>query len=526
MDSNRRLFLKQLGVGAAGLGLLGSLPASVAAASRTGARAPRSTPEAQGVASEGVLAFLDALGQSKHEFHSFMLLRHGHVVAEGWWRPYRSEAPHMMYSLSKSFTSTAVGLAVAEKRLTVNDRVVSFFPGELPETVSENLAALRVKDLLTMSVGHAKDSTGSLWAEENWVRKFLSLPIEHPPGTVFLYNSGATYMLSAIVQRLTGQKLVDYLQPRLFGPLGIAGISWETCPRGINTGGWGLKIQTEGVAKFAELYLQKGKWDGKQLLPAAWVEEATTFKIQQPSPDLERAKKESDWHQGYCYQFWRCRHNGFRGDGAFGQYAVVMPEQDAVLALTSETSNMQGELNLVWEHLLPAMKPGVLPAETARQRQLKERLSSLALPLPAGQVSSPVANRISGRPLELKSNEAGVQNVVLRFSGHSCEFSLKDNQGQYSVHCGLGRWLDGETAMPGTPPKLTQGKLPSVSKVAAAGAWKDERTFEMVWRYYETPHHDTVTCRFEDDKVRVEYLDSMTAMNPGRKDKRPALEGA
>ncbi len=275
----------------------------------------------------------------------------------------------------------------------------------------------------------------------------------------------------------------------------------------------------------AELYLQKGKWNGRQLLPAEWVEEATTFKIQQPSPDLERAKKESDWHQGYCYQFWRCRHNAFRGDGAFGQYAIVLPEQDAVLAITSETSNMQGELNLVWEHLLPAMKQTPLPPQKAQAKQLKERLGSLMLPLPSGQPSSPLAARISGKPLPIKSNAACVQSVQLRFSGRSSVFTLKDDKGEYTVNCGLGRWLDGQTAMPGTPPKLTQGKLPPVSKVAAAGAWKDERTFEMVWRYYETPHHDTVTCRFDGDKVRVEYLDSMTAMNPGRKDRRPPLEG-
>src|SRR5512133_1061631 len=279
-NSSRREFLKRLGVSAAGIGL--TLPSfdSLGAVRKFSRTLPRSAPEAQGVDSKSILDFLDAIPHSKHEFHSFILARHGEVIAEGFWKPYRAESPQMMYSMSKSFTSTGVGFAVAEGRLTVNDPVISFFPEELPSDVSENLRALQVKHLLSMSVGHAQDSTGFLWAEDNWVRKFLSLPIANQPGTAFLYNSGATYMLSAIISKVTGQKLVDYLKPRLFEPLAIDGITWETCPCGINTGGWGLKIQTEGLAKFGELYRLKGEWNGKRLLPAAWVEEATSFKIQ------------------------------------------------------------------------------------------------------------------------------------------------------------------------------------------------------------------------------------------------------
>ena len=517
--------MKQAGFGAAALSLAWPGPECFAAGLAFGNRLPRSTPEAQGISSEGILSFLEALGKSQHEFHSLILMRHGHIVAEGYWRPYRRESPQMLYSLSKSFTSTAIGFAVAEKRLSVDDRVLAFFPQDRPETVSEHLAALRIKDVLSMSVGHAKDSTPSFRGEENWVRAFLSLPIEHPPGTAFLYNSGATYMLSAIVQKVSGQKLIDYLQPRLFGPLGIEHTSWESCPRGINTGGWGLKVQTESLARFAQFYLQKGKWNGKQLLPAEWIEEATSFKIQQPAPDLERAKRESDWHQGYCYQFWRCRHQAYRGDGAFGQYAIVLPEQDAVIAITSESANMQGQMDLIWEHLLPAMKDTAVPAAPDAQARLKQKLGSLAI-LPAkGQMASPRAAAISGKRFEIKSNEAGVQSVSFQFHRGSCLFSLKDGKGEYTVRCGLGRWLDGETAMPGTPPKLTSGKLAPISKIAAGGTWKDDNTFEMTWRFYETPHHDTVTCRFEGQKVRVEYLDSLTAMTPGRKDKRPTLEG-
>ena len=183
---------------------------------------PRSTPEAEGVSSEGILDFLEAAAKSNHEFHSFMVLRHGKVVAEGWWNPYRSDLKHTMYSCSKSFAATAVGFAVAEKKLTVEDKVIAFFPEDLPATMPPFLAELRIKDLLSMSVGHEKDPTSKVSAREaDWVKAFFAIPIVHQPGTKFLYNSAATFMLSAIVQKVTGQKIVDYLKPRLFDPLGI-----------------------------------------------------------------------------------------------------------------------------------------------------------------------------------------------------------------------------------------------------------------------------------------------------------------
>jgi CubicO group peptidase (beta-lactamase class C family) len=233
---------------------------------------PRSTPAAQGLSAAAILSFVERAEASIEALHSLMLVRHGHVIAEGWWSPYGPKLPHMLFSLSKSFTSTAVGLAVAEGRLTVQDRVLSFFPQDAPAEVSENLAAMRVRDLLSMSTGNADDTFGPMHeaADGNWVRAFLARPVEYAPGTHFLYNTGATYMCSAIVQKLTGQTLLDYLTPRLFAPLGIEGARWESCPRGINHGGTGLHVRTEDIARFGQLYLQKGLWQGQRLLSEAW----------------------------------------------------------------------------------------------------------------------------------------------------------------------------------------------------------------------------------------------------------------
>lgn len=531
MSSNRRIFLKQLGFTSAGLGLISVLPGCQTAGRAPGNyHLPRSTPEAQGVSSANISAFLDAVAASKHEFHSLMIARHGHVVAEGWWAPYGPEYIHTMYSMSKSFTSTAVGFAVSEGKLSVEDKVISFFPDDLPTEISEHLVSLRIKHLLTMSVGHTKEPTGAVVKTENWVKTFLAWPIPNEPGTNFLYNSTATYMCSAIVQKVTGQRVIDYLQPRLFRPLGIEGETWETCPRGINTGGWGLSIQTEGLAKLGQLYLQKGNWLGKQIIPTKWVEEATTFKIQQPFPAKPaRPNAENDWLQGYCYQFWRCQHNAYRGDGAFGQFTIVLPEHDAVIAITSESGSMQGELDLVWEHLLPAFKARALPTNALQHGHLQQKLKALALPLPYSRISKNVSGTISGKTFKLANNSLGLEFARFDFEDDRCTSTFLGGGGNYPIVSGFGSWRRGATNLPGTPPRLISGGAPkpgTLAKIAASADWKDAQTLELTWRYYETPHHDTVTCRFSNDgkELKLAFRNSIVQMR-NAKDARGELTG-
>ena len=218
---------------------------------------PRSSPEAQGVSSSSVLSFVEAVDKID-SMNSVMVVRHGMVVAEGWWSPYRAEARHSLYSLSKSFTSTAVGLAIADGKLSLDDEVLKFFPDDAPAETSNNLQAMRVSDLLRMSTGQQAEPPRT--PTEPWAKTFLAQPVPFKPGTHFLYNTSATYMLSAIVQKVTGQTVLDYLQPRLFEPLAIESPTWETSPQGISAGGYGLSIRTEDIAKFGQLYLQKGKW--------------------------------------------------------------------------------------------------------------------------------------------------------------------------------------------------------------------------------------------------------------------------
>lgn len=301
-----------------------------------------------------IAAYEKAFEAADIEIHSIMVLHHGRVVAEKWWNGAGPEAPHILNSVSKSFTATAVGFGIAEGLISLDDKVVSFFPDKVPADHSPNLEAMTIRNLLTMSTGQTKEPSRR---GADWIADFMAAPVDDTPGAHFRYNSMATFMLSAIMQKVSGQKLTDYLESRLFGPLGITGYRWDENPQGIACGGWGLYIKTEDMAKFGQLFLQDGVWNGKRVLPEGWVAEASSRKIASgPAGNETLEDPDSDWTQGYCYQMWRCRHNAYRADGADGQYIVVIPDHDAVVALTANTGNMGAELNYVWEHILPALK--------------------------------------------------------------------------------------------------------------------------------------------------------------------------
>jgi CubicO group peptidase (beta-lactamase class C family) len=334
---------------------------------------PRSTPEAQGIPTQAIIDFVHQADSTVDTFDSFMILRHGRVIAEGYWKPAADDVPHILNSVSKSFNATAIGLAIHEHKLKLTDHVLQFFPADAPPNPSANLQAMTVRDLLTMSGGDAVEPKAI--NGDPSVRQFLAQPVVYPPGTHFQYNAMGAYTLSAIVTRVTGQTTLEFLKPRLFAPLGIQNPRWDASTEGNSLGGYGLYLRTEDIAKFGQLYLQKGKWNGRQLIPRQWVEQATSKQID--NEHESHAKIGPDWVQGYGFQFWRCRHNAYRADGAGGQFIVVMPDQDAVVAITANTGNLEGELNAIWDNLLPAFQPNPLPPNPAAQQKLAEALSTL-----------------------------------------------------------------------------------------------------------------------------------------------------
>ncbi len=464
----------------------------------------RSTPEAEGIPSSAVLDFVRAVEQHSHPLdavQSFMLLRHGQVAAEGWWTPYGPQFPHSLFSLSKSFTSSGIGLAVAEGLLSVDDPVLKFFPDDAPADPDENLKAMRVRHLLTMNTGHMDDTYERVRGgyDQNWPRAFLSLPVEYAPGTWFRYNTGATYMLSAIITKLTGQPLLDYLRPRLFDPLRIENPSWEIDPQGISLGGTGLHVRLEDIAHFGQMYLQQGMWNGQRILSEAWIAEAT-----RAHSDNSNTQTNPDWIVGYGYQFWRCRHDCYRGDGAFGQYCVVMPEQDAVLAIFSGVRDLQAVLDKVWTHLLPAMQPQALAANPQAHGELRDTLATLSLPLPHGQPSSPGMERWWGKPYLLDPNDLELESVTLQSSDTGSTLVLRDGRGAHLIQVGGGRWQRGMTDMHG------RGDEP----VAASGAWTAPDSYEVRLCFYEGEFCPTMRFHYTGDQLQMQIEPNVAWANP------------
>jgi len=457
-----------------------------------------SAPEAQGVAPRALFDWLDAVERDVDALHSFVLVRHGKIISEGWWTPYEKDRPHMLYSLSKSFTSTAIGMAADEGRLSLDDKVAAFFPDRLPALPSDNLARMRVRDLLCMGSGNANDTLTPMkeGADADWIKVFFAQPVEHEPGTFFKYNTGATYMLSAILQKATGQSLLDYLTPRLFGPLGIQDATWEVSPQGIHTGGYGLKVKTRDIAALGQLYLQKGTWNGKRLLSEKWVGLATSKQISNGD------KPDSDWSQGYGFQFWRCRHNAYRGDGAFGQYCIVMPDQDAVLAITSGLGDMQQVLDLVWKHLLPAMRPEPLAPDPATRTLLADKLASLTLGPVKGERLSPSA-AVSGTCFTFDDNEKGLQALTLSQDANGVTLALRNVHGEQRIGCGFGQWSAGDVTFERAltlPVATVNGR----QAIAASGAWAAPDLYVARVYFRETPYRLTMSLHFKDDHL---YLD-------------------
>ena len=451
----------------------------------------RSTPELQGVKSGAILDFLQEVEKIRtadmgQDFHSFMLLRHGYVIAEGWWEPYKKDSPHVLFSLSKSFTSTAIGFAVQEGLLSVEDDVVSYFQEECQDP-SSFLSKMKIKHLLSMNTGHIVDTTDFFFRREdgNWTKAFFEVPVEKEPGTQFLYNTGATYMLSVILQKITGMKLIDYLQPRLFEPLSITGATWETCPKGYNTGGFGLRVKTEDIAKFGQLYLDNGKLNGKELLKEDWIREATS------GISDNSANGPGDWGQGYGYQFWRCRHNAYRGDGAFGQYCIVMPEMDAVLAITGGMKDLQKPLEIVWNKLLPGFMDNELP-ESKDNKRLRDKLSSLQLLVPEGQKHSTLMSGIKSKSYRLDPNPFQLNEISISFEPENVILSVTDEK-KHEYRIGMEYWTQGIV--------IFQDKE---EPAAFIGSWKNDTTLLLNVRLLEMPFAIRFCIQFMKDELILE----------------------
>jgi CubicO group peptidase (beta-lactamase class C family) len=446
----------------------------------------RATPESLGIPSGAVMAWLDELERIAPNFHSLMIVRHGKVAAEGWWAPNGPDIPHELYSVSKSFTSTAVGMAISEGRFGLDDTVLSFFPNEAPAQVGSNLAAMKVRHLLAMCTGHDESTVDQAEHDTkgDLIRRFLALPVPEAPGSRFVYNTPASYMLSAIVQKRTGLNLVDYLEPRLFEPLGIDRPAWESDSQGVAMGGFGLELRTEEIARFGQLYLQKGVWDGRRLISAEWIEAATSVQIDaRPSFNLN-----PDWRQGYGYQFWRGRHDSFRADGAFGQFCIVVPGADLVVAMTAGIGPMHLVTEALWDLVLARLAPGPLPEDSATRQGLVARLAALRLAPETGESASPLEEDLAGVEFAVDPNPFQIGALRLEFSPRGGRLIVRSGAGGRPriVEFGRGEWRKGTSAL------VPQWRgLPLI----ASGVWPRPDCLELdVCLYTDAPR-----CKFRFD---------------------------
>lgn len=449
---------------------------------------PTSTPSAQGVDALGLLAVIDALESDGHDPHSLLVARHGHVVARGWWAPYAPERVQLVYSLSKSFTATAVGLLVDEGRLSLDQPVLDLLPpGDLPAGVDvpDRYRRLTLGHCLTMATGHDGEGWGPEVTRATYdqpgegdrtdpvLAAILASPPEHEPGTAWAYNQIATYLAAGAVRGVTGSSVLSLLRERvlpLLDPRGGGDVVWHRTVTGRELGFSGIHVGSDAILALAQLHLDHGQWDGSVLLSPDWVRTATT-----PTglPNRE-ADPNPDWREGYGCSFWSARH-GYRGDGAYGQYAIVLPEQDMAVAITSETLDMQAVLDLVWDHLLPAVGHVDESGDELADAALEERLATLAVPTPSSSAQGPE----TGWWVRAEDSTLPPAYAAMSLSpgGAAYEMVLDCHGTKVVLDVGDGTWASSTLAVGGV-------ELP----VVASGGWDGDGCFSADVRLIETPH--------------------------------------
>lgn len=478
---------------------------------------PRSTPEEQGVASVALHRLLEAMDTGEQiNPHSLMVLRRGHVILEAAWAPYTLNRVHMLYSMSKTFVATAVGLAWDEGILSLDEKLTDIFPDFLS---SRSVRQITLRHLLIMSTGSRFNELGSVLCQD-WRREYLNSGLKFEPGTAFEYNSMNTYMLAAALQRKTGMGLVDYLRPRLFEPLGMGGYTWETCPQGIETGGWGLNLYLEDAAKLGELYRRGGAWPGetgvRRILSQEWVAQATREQI---------PTRGGECRNGYGYQVWiNERQGAYQFMGAFGQYVVVFPQEEIVIALYSGSTRLfaQGTLMKAFGALLDSAAPCPLPRDEAQVQALGSYAAQLQLNAddaldntssdPA--VFDKIARQLDGREYMLEENICSVFPLVIQ-SVHSNYTSgvfflrLERKRGKLSL-------VLYEKTDCNRIPLSSEGYehcevvLQGEEQPAAVRTqWRLDRDGAIVLRasisYVETPNTRIITLFFTKDQLRLVF---------------------
>ena len=363
---------------------------------------PRVTPESVGIPSKAIEAFVHNAKVSGIEMHSLMVLRHGKVCAEGWWKPYGPEKLHNVHSFTKTFVATAIGLLVEDGVISLEDKLLSFFPEEAPENPSENLQKMNLHHLLSMSTGHHDEP--NIRGTKDFVRAFLAWPVEHEPGTWFRYNSQASHMLGRVIHKVTGKTFPEFLRERILDKMGFGHIECSLAGDGFPSGGGGFALTTEDMARLGQLYLDGGKWKGEQLVPESWIRAATV--PQSDNSNGEHRDGNEDWEAGYGYQLWQNDPwLSYRFDGAFGQEALVYPEQDLLVICTAATSKIAELFRLSHRFFMNQVVDGALPENPVACKHVQELMQNLCLEEVEPSGASWLQEKADGLRLALGKND-------------------------------------------------------------------------------------------------------------------------
>ena len=455
---------------------------------------PKMSPESMGISSDRLLHMMKKLAELEY-FNSIVILRHGHCVLECWQSPFERETPHQLFSLSKSFTSCAIGLAQSEGLLKVTDKLISFFPEYAECVTDKRMLNVSLEDLLTMRSGHLVCATKYMFGQQDYIKAFLSSKLDTEPGTRFTYNSGATYMLSAVIHKVANENVREYLIPRLFKVLQIVPGIWECCPQGINLGGWGLSLTTDDLAKFSYLLLQRGKWNGKQIIPEEYLAAATSKHADNSMNTLP------DWQQGYGYQFWISQH-GYRGDGAAGQLALILEEYDLCISVTSCLSDMQKLLNVFWHELIPYLNSSSLPEDPPAYKKLLDYTANLKIPTPVNAAVSKEVNTC----FQFEDNTAEIKKCEVICNENSCALTFHTAKGIEQLRAGFGHFESSVIQLTDTRPH----------PVAAFAVWETCDILKVSSFICDGIYRDIWTIDFSNSENPVKHESLCSCFRPAK----------
>lgn len=472
----------------------------------------RVTPESVGIRSETIDWLLDQLESGFTEPHGLMIMRHGKICAEGWWNPYAPGIRHGLQSHSKTYAATAVGIAYTEGLLKLDERIIDIFPEFTPEHPSENLQKLTVHNVLSMGCG--MDSMPK--PGKDWIREFLAIPVDHVPGTTYMYNSTGSTLLGAIIRKKTGLGLQDYLKPRLFDKIGIdcSNHKWMCMPDGIEIGGGGLFATTEDNLRLMKLYADGGVWDGERILAEDYVKRATTCQNLSATESINNPEA-SDNFVGYGYQIWMCRPRGvYRADGAMGQFTIVVPDKDMIIAITENASGAhwaQKTLDVMWEFLNRINDDAVVNPNASEK--LKNRMSRLSLPRVPYAPFSEIIPEIQDKEWRIRDGFLSFENYVgeVFMGGKPMPAGIKCLRFHFEPdHINLDYIAEGEgsehhltAAVDGGRAFNLQSGLINESLLSAS--WKDNKTLALKVRWIETCNEAEFIFGFEDNLLKITH---------------------